>query len=249
MPAAASPARACDRAASRSASSSREHEPGLLGERDELPRVEHAALGVRPAGRAPPRRRSGRCAAPPRAGTTRRSSPRRERVAELLLVTEPALDRLAQLDVEHLDAVAAALLRPVLRGVGVREQGLGVVGRVEVGRDADARGDVEAPAGDLRTGRRTTSATRSAIAIASPRPCSRSSSIVNSSPPSRASTSWLRIIRCTRLRDLDEQHVADRVAERVVDDLEPVDVEVQHADRSCRSRRAAADGSRAAGSP
>ena len=32
------------------------------------------------------------------------------------------------------------------------------------------------------------------------------------------------------LRDLDQQHVAGGVPERVVDDLEPVDVEVQHAD-------------------
>ena len=42
-----------------------------------------------------------------------------QRVAQLLLVAEPALDRVAQLDVEHLDAIAAALLGPVLRGVGV----------------------------------------------------------------------------------------------------------------------------------
>ena len=47
-------------------------------------------------------------------------SPAVERVAELLLVAEAALDRLAQLGVEHLDAVPAPFLGPVLRGVGVR---------------------------------------------------------------------------------------------------------------------------------
>ena len=63
----------------------------------------------------------------------------RDRVAQLLLVLEPALDRLAKLDVEDLDAVPPALLGAILRGVGVREQDFGVVGRVEVRRDADAR--------------------------------------------------------------------------------------------------------------
>src|SRR5205823_11327420 len=71
-----------------------------------------------------------------------------ERVAQLLLVTQSPLDRLAQLDVEDLDAIAAALLRSVLRGVRVREQCLRIVGRVEIRRDADARADVESTAGN-----------------------------------------------------------------------------------------------------
>ena len=83
----------------------------------------------------------------------------------------------------------------------------------------------------ISNGSANASATRVAIAIASSRPWMRSSSSVNSSPPSRASTSWVRITLLEPARDLREQQVADAVAERVVHDLEAVDVEVQHADR------------------
>ena len=99
----------------------REHEAGLFGERHERARFQHPARRAASAP-APPRRRCDRCAAPPRAGTTRRS--RRWPIASRSSCSslEPALDRLAELDVEDLDAIAAALLRAVLRGVGVGEQ-------------------------------------------------------------------------------------------------------------------------------
>ena len=55
-------------------------------------------------------------------------------------------------------------------------------------------------------------------------------STVNSSPPKRATTSSGRIAALQAVGDGDEQPVAGRVAEAVVDHLEPVEVEEQHGD-------------------
>ena len=73
-------------------------------------------------------------------------------------------------------------------------------------------------------------ARRSASATASSSPLTRSSRIVNSSPPWRAAMSSARMVAPRRSRDLDEEAVARRVSERVVDDLEVVDVEEQDGD-------------------
>ena len=162
---------------------------------------------------------------------------RGQRVAQLLLVAEAALDRLAQLGVEHLDAVAAPLLGPVLRGVGIGEERLGVVGAVEVRRDADARRDVEAPARDLeriaeRVGNPLGDRDRFAPAVD---PVEQQRELVAAEAGEQVLAAHHAL---EAARDLREEQVADAVAERVVHDLEPVDVEVQHADRAAVAPRA-----------
>ena len=67
----------------------------------------------------------------------------------------------------------------------------------------------------------------------------------NSSPPVRAARSEARSTPCEPLRERDEQVVAGRVAERVVDELEPVEVEEQDRDVGVRARRRAAAPGRA----
>ena len=69
---------------------------------------------------------------------------------------------------------------------------------------------------------------RSAVAVASPTSTS-SSSTVNSSPPNRATVSPVQAGH-EPPGNGDQLLVADLVAEAVVDDLEPVEVEEQHAD-------------------
>ena len=64
-----------------------------------------------------------------------------------------------------------------------------------------------------------------------------SSRTANSSPPSRATVSPARSAPQPP-RDRDQQLVAARVAERVVDRLEAVEVDQQHADGGPRPRRA-----------
>ena len=51
----------------------------------------------------------------------------------------------------------------------------------------------------------------------------------NSSPPRRTSVSWSRTARCERPRDLAQDLVAGLMAEAVVDALEAVEVEREHA--------------------
>ena len=155
----------------------------------------------------------------------------RDRVAELLLVFEPAPDRLAKLDVEHLDAVPTAFLGPVLRGVRVGEESFGVVGRVEVRRDADARGDVEPPARDLEG---CGEAIRDPICDrdrfrAVVEPVEQHRELVATQAGEHVGAAHQRL---HAVGDLDEQLVAGAVPERVVHDLEVIDVEVQDADHA-----------------
>ncbi len=51
---------------------------------------------------------------------------------------------------------------------------------------------------------------------------------MNSSPPKRATVSPGRMLRLQPFAERDQQLVADRVAEAVVDELEAVEVEEQH---------------------
>ena len=60
------------------------------------------------------------------------------------------------------------------------------------------------------------------------RRCSPFRRMANSSPPSRASASPGRRHDSSRRDDRDEQLVADQVAEAVVDDLEAIEIEIQH---------------------
>ena len=59
--------------------------------------------------------------------------------------------------------------------------------------------------------------------------------MANSSPPSRATRSSPRMTRLKPLRDVEDELVADMVAERVVDVLEVIEVDIEH-----RRRKAAA---------
>ena len=65
-----------------------------------------------------------------------------------------------------------------------------------------------------------------------------SHSSVNSSPPKRASVSDGRRAELRRMADVDEQAVAGLVAERVVDDLEAVEVEEEDGDAALAPARA-----------
>ena len=69
---------------------------------------------------------------------------------------------------------------------------------------------------------------------ASPSSATGSRRIPNSSPPKRATVSPGRRQRREPLPDRDQQPVAHRVADALVDDLEPVEVEHDHGDRARR---------------
>ena len=97
----------------------------LLGDRDELARVEQAALGMVPAHQ---RLEADDLAAAQRDDrlVVELELVAVERVAQLALDLEAAHGPRPHLRVEDLAAAAAALLRPVHRGVGVADQQLGV---------------------------------------------------------------------------------------------------------------------------
>ena len=86
--------------------------------------------------------------------------------------------------------------------------------------------ETESPATSIRL--RSASRMRSQEAPTSSGSCTSSSSTANSSPPSRATVSVSRTVALIRCADLDEQLVAGRVAEQVVDPLEAVEVAEQH---------------------
>ena len=66
--------------------------------------------------------------------------------------------------------------------------------------------------------------------------------MANSSPPSRASVSVSRNSARSRVGDGDQQPVADGMAERVVDLLEPVEIEAEQGE-ALAPRRARASAS------
>ena len=82
-----------------------------------------------------------------------------------------------------------------------------------------------------------------------PGPASASATTANSSPPTRATVSPGRSVAVSCCCRGDQQRVAGRVAVRVVDVLEPVEVDVEHADEravAARPAPAPASGGRAA---
>ena len=95
-------------------------------------------------------------------------------------------------------------------------------------RDADAGADDDLVAVDL-VGRadHLDEPARRARATASLGPVP-TCTMANSSPPSRATVSLSRDASRQPARDLLQQLVADRMAERVVDALEMVEIEAQH---------------------
>ena len=72
---------------------------------------------------------------------------------------------------------------------------------------------------------------RKAMALACASSLSPFSRMANSSPPSRASASPGTQARLEAARDRDQQLVADQVAEAVVDDLEAIEIEIEHRER------------------
>ena len=116
-----------------------------------------------PSGPAPPRRRRDPCADRPRAGTRRRSRP--SAIASRNACSSSSRDSIAARSLMSNTSMRfrPRLLGPVLRGVGERQQRLGVVGRVEVRRDADARGHVDRATRRPGTARTNDCATRSAM--------------------------------------------------------------------------------------
>ncbi len=137
---------------------------------------------------------------------------------------------------------APAALALVHRDVGVLEQRLRAVGVLGEERDADARLDVELGAGDReRLGRAAARAGRAASrAAASARLARRGrrSSSRNSSPPWRASRPRSPSAPRSRAGDAAQQPVAGAVPERVVDELEVVEVDEQQRDRALAPPRA-----------
>ena len=142
------------------------------------------------------------------------------------------------------NASLAGRLGRVHRDVGVAEELVGAV--VDRPRARAMAIPTLTPTTDLLavrpgTGPASASMMRRATAIEWRRSGSSTTRMANSSPPSRAARSLARTRRRIRSADRDQEPVAGGVAQRVVDDLEVVEVEEQH-DRDpvlARSPRAA----------
>ena len=154
-----------------------------------------------------------------------------ERAPQVLLEREPLHHALAHAGVEQLEARAAAVLGAVHGDVGVAHDRFGGVVAAVGDDDADGGGDdhgavvdddgrlqrVEQPLGDLD---------RAALAG---QPLAQHRELVAAHARERVA---LRDQRPEPHRDLAEQLVAALMAERVVDELEAVDVEHEHGDRA-----------------
>ena len=140
----------------------------------------------------------------------------------------------ARVALEDRDPVAARLLGLVHRDVGVDEQLLaGGLGRRPKGATPmRGRDRAAALAGASDAAPRTASSRSSATASRLPR-AAVGEDHANSSPPRRASDVGLAQPPAQQRGDAADQLVAGRVAERVVDVLEVVEVEHQH--RAARS--------------
>ena len=151
-----------------------------------------------------------------------------DRVAQRLFGLDAADGPRPDLLVEHRDAVAAVRLGVVHRGVGLVQHGLGVdVRGARRNGQPDARGHDDLAAVDRRTvgadRRRSRARCRPRRRRRRRRAARRRTRRRPSGPRCRR-----RGARPRPLRDLDEQLVAGGVAERVVDRLEPVEVDEQH---------------------
>ena len=103
--------------------------------------------------------------------------------------------------------------------------------RIDADGDADARGHHPRRAGDVERLRERTPAPAWPRGSRRPWPSRSSQRITNSSPPKRATVSTGRTAEAIRGAIVAQQRVADLVAERVVDDLEVVEVDEQHRQR------------------
>ena len=216
----------------------RHDQPGLLGQRDELARRDEAALGVVPAherlggddvaGVEADDRLvlDGELAAVDRAAGARSLRPWRCRIA------------VVHRWLEARPAALAARLGLVHRDVGVADQLAGAHRLGAARGDADAGADATRLAARERALRERGDDALGDATTTSSGPSTPSSRTANSSPPKRATVSAARTQRAQPLGDRDQQLVADRVAERVVDGLEVVEVDEQHRDASAGAWRA-----------
>ena len=155
---------------------------------------------------------------------------RRERVA--------GDDRRVHRRVEDRDAALAAGLRRVHRDVGVAEQLVGVLVRVAPDGDADRAADDEVLAGDReRHLERLDDPARDGVRPAQPVLVRQQQRELVAAQPRREVVAPDAAL--DPLRDRGQQPVARRVAERVVDDLEVVEVEEQHRQHAARPDRSA----------
>ena len=140
---------------------------------------------------------------------------------------------------ERRGAVAARLLGVVHRDVGLDQQLLGARGRR---RRRTAARPIDAVTRAWRVWSATTpsrATARSSFSATAPASASVASGRItpNSSPPSRAITSVSRSSARSVAGQARDQLVADRMAERVVDVLEAVEVEDEQRARGARSAR------------
>ena len=154
---------------------------------------------------------------------------------ELVLEPEQLAELAGHLVVEELVAAAPGLLGGVHRDVRVADQIVARAAAAGVSDDADARAERELVVCDRdRIGRGARAGAPRPIATCALGASSRSA---NSSPPSRASVSPARMASPNRRGHLLEEPVAGVMAEPVVDLLEPVQVDEQHAHRQAGALR------------
>ena len=203
---------------------------GLLRQRDEVLRQEVAVGLVLPADQRLDARGSRRCRGARSAGSGASARPRSIARAERGLHLQPVAHVGVHPRLVGLRAALAPALGRVHRHVGVAQQVVGGVAR--------------APRWRRRCWRVTCTwlplsvngwliavASRSSSSLRPSGPAACSIRMANSSPPSRATVSAARAQREEPLRRGDQQPVALRVAEAVVDPLEVVEVEEEHRDR------------------
>ena len=151
---------------------------------------------------------------------------------ELRAELVPLADRGVHARVEHREAGLAVGLGQVHRHVGVADEVGGGLAAVDGRWRCRCAAVTETWWPPIRYGARSSRTSRSAIAVERLRSGVSSVRTANSSPPSRATRSPSRTEPGDPLDDRDEERVAGRVAERVVDDLEVVEVdEEDRADR------------------
>ncbi len=137
---------------------------------------------------------------------------------------------LGEVGVEELEGVAPQLLRVIHRDVGVLQELLGIVRIVGVHADADRGGHVDVVLLDLeRLGDRFEQLPRGCVPASRARRSPRRRPL-NSSPPSRARRSLSRNAAVSAALTLFRSSSPIRWPRRVVDVLEPVEVDEQHAD-------------------
>ncbi len=158
-----------------------------------------------------------------------------DRAAQRLLGGEPVRDRRAQLLVEHLEAIAAPRLGAVGGRVGLGQQHV-AVGRVVGDRDANARAEEEVGVADaerpLDDGSHALGERRDRGRIGEI--CAEHHELVATEPAGEIRPPEHRL---QPHRGGGEQLVAGRVAERVVDLLEVVEVDEQHRERGVAPAR------------